>query len=226
MLPTRNIFDVFRFAVKNKSDCGACGIGLYAKRGYRVPGVSGAFCSVLCIEAALFGGAHCRWCGQCCAKPYSSVRDRLCSPACEEQFFAHVHGDHTADLGRGVRLLLWLSAHQPELHRRVIGAEAKEGYCQNPKCPRGEYGQPASLEHLRSGTKFCCEACSEQARRNAHSQEVLTGHFDPSQTRQKCGFSRHVPSEMGLGVNPSNFAVSRHDPASGARGARATGAQR
>ena len=183
-------FEVFRFTPETKSNCEACGAALPAPGSYRVPGVGGAFCSVLCIETALFGGAHCRWCGQHTHRPYSSVKDRLCSPACEEQFFDHVHGDYIAELGRGVRLWLWLRANRPELHRQAVGVRTSGEYCGNPKCTRGENGQPASLAHLRIGAKYCSLWCKKQAARQTPSQTVLTGTFDPSETRIKRGFSR------------------------------------
>lgn len=202
-----------------RGSCEGCGLPVSGERVYCVPNLPGVYCSMACVETKLFGQEHCRWCSRKMERPYTGIESRLCGEDCRTNYFAHVLGDYTAGLGNGKRLLLWLQHHQPGMYRQIIGGSVKPtGYCQNPSCPRGENGEPASLEHLRSGAKFCCEACSEQARRNVHSRKVLTGHFDPSQARQKCGFSRHASGEMGLGVNPPIFDVSRH--------ARTEGAQR
>jgi hypothetical protein len=193
---SHELLEVFRFISETKSNCGACGAVLPAAGSFRVPGVGGAFCSVLCIEAALFGGAHCRWCGRPIDRPYSSLKDRLCSPPCEEQFFQHVHGDYAAELGRGLRLLLWLQHKQPAIYRQIIDGSTPAGRCKNQHCPHGENGLTASLTHLRAGAKYCSETCSEQARRARHAQRVLTGTFDPSQTPVLRGFSRHTSGEL------------------------------
>jgi hypothetical protein len=127
--------------------CESCG----QSPAYRVPWLRGLRCSVTCIESALFGLEHCRWCGARMGKPYSGIGSRLCSEDCEENYNVHVLGDFSAELGSGTRLLLWLQREQPDTYRNLMGRSAPNGLCQNPACKRGEDRQPASLAHLRAG---------------------------------------------------------------------------
>jgi predicted nucleic acid-binding Zn ribbon protein len=123
---------------------------------------------MVCIESDLFGQAHCRWCGEEIKKPYTSIESRLCSDSCSENYWAHVMGDRTAALGTGTRYLAWLQKNHPREYREAAGIKpASEGFCGNPYCTRGESGQPASLSHLRAGTRFCSDACKKQLRRAA-----------------------------------------------------------
>jgi predicted nucleic acid-binding Zn ribbon protein len=148
--------------------CESCGLPV-GDKAYRLPGSATWFCAIACIEAELFGGPHCRWCGAAISKPYASVDSRLCSEGCAGNYHAHVLGDGTARLGSGKRLLLWLRRNEPELYRQIAGvASQAEGYCQNPRCPRGEDGQPAKLAHLRAGTHFCSDACKMQVQRSSN----------------------------------------------------------
>lgn len=167
------------------SECAGCGLWLWpGDRAHRVPGLRGCFCSVECIETALFGQAHCRWCGAEMEKPYTGIGSRLCSDDCEAGYNAHVLGDRTARLGSGKRFLLWLQREQPDLYRRLIAAAQPESrFCQNPMCRRGENGQPASLAHLREGSRFCCDECRVMAHRKGGPQQVLDSGFQATETR-------------------------------------------
>jgi hypothetical protein len=91
----------------------------------------------------------------------------------------------------------------------MVSGATLEGFCGNTNCKRGENGLPASLEHLRAGTKYCSEPCKKQAVRNGGSKKVLTGTFDPSQTPVLCGFSRDVLPGKASTVNPANCGISR-----------------
>jgi hypothetical protein len=133
----------------------------------QVPGGK-LYCSMGCIETELFGIGHCRWCGDEIEKPYTSVESRLCSDDCSENYWAHVMGDRSASLGTGKRYLLWLQRNHPKEYRESAGIKpAPEGFCSNPYCTRGESGQPASLSHLRAGTRFCSAACKMRLQRAA-----------------------------------------------------------
>jgi hypothetical protein len=167
---TLSLEQFFR-AVGAKGHCGACGLPLGGKA-FRLPKLAGLFCSVACVETDLFGGPHCRWCGAAISKPYTSVDSRLCSEGCAGNYHAHVLGGGAANLGSGKRLLLWLQHIQPALYRQIAGVPPKAGaYCQNPRCPRGEAGQPAKLAHLRTGTLYCSESCKKQAQRSPNRQK-------------------------------------------------------
>jgi hypothetical protein len=49
--------EVFRVAPQQQADCKSCGKWAIGK--YRVQGVSGAFCSIACLETELFGEKSC-----------------------------------------------------------------------------------------------------------------------------------------------------------------------
>jgi len=154
-----------------RCQCAACGDHIWSSGAYRVPGLAGLYCGMPCIETGLFSLNHCRWCGREMEKPYTSVESRLCSEDCGANYFAHVLGDGAARLGSGKRFLLWLQRKQPATYREIVSSATLEGFCKNPRCPNGENGQPASLVHLRAGTKYCCDACRVQAQRSPDRQK-------------------------------------------------------
>jgi hypothetical protein len=130
-------------------------------------------------------------------KPYSGIGSRLCREDCEANYNAHVLGDHSAAFGSGKRLLLWLQREHPMVYRRLTGEAAPQGkFCQNPGCKRGDNGQPASLAHLRMGSRFCSDDCRKHAHKNRSPREVLNTGFDPSRTPVLCGFSRPYLEKM------------------------------
>jgi hypothetical protein len=192
--------DVKQFfcAAGAKGHCEACGLPLGGKA-YRLPSRAAWFCGVACIETDLFGGPHCRWCGTPMTKPYTSIDSRLCSEGCAGNYHAHVLGDGTARLGSGERLLLWLRYAEPALYRQITGTASEAGtYCRNPRCPRGEDGQPAKLDHLRAGTLYCSESCKKQVQRSPNR------HFSHSKRAVFIEFSRDATDELeqspGLGM--------------------------
>jgi hypothetical protein len=98
---------------------------------------------------------------------YLSVDSRLCHEDCSTAYYAHFLSDRTARVVSGKRFLLWLQRTQPAIYRLIPGGSGKaESRCRNPKCRKGEQGQPASLAHLRAGSRFCCDGCRMQALRS------------------------------------------------------------
>lgn len=151
--------------IQKKDGCALC--KSWSCGTIEVPGGK-LYCSMGCIETDLFGKEHCRWCGKEVEKAYMSVESRLCSGDCSAKYRAHVAGDRTAALGTGKRYMLWLQRNHPKEYREAAGIKTtSEGFCSNPYCTRGESGQPASLSHLRAGTRFCSDACKKQLRRAA-----------------------------------------------------------
>jgi hypothetical protein len=179
-----------------EGQCEGCALRFsITKKGVKVPGVRGAFCSIACVETGLFGYQSCRWCGCGMEKGYTSLDSRLCSEDCSTNYHAHVLGDHTAALGTGQRLIKWLQSNRPAIYRNLIGnAQAKTGYCRNETCPNGEDGKPASIAHLRAGTLFCATACRMQARRGSNP------YFSSSKTPVFIGDSRNASADMDLGA--------------------------
>src|SRR3989442_14288041 len=77
--------------------CQGCGLFIWSEGGLRIPGIRGIFCTKLeCVETALFGGEHCRWCGAEMDRPYTSVDSRLCSDDCSTNYYDHVLRDKSA----------------------------------------------------------------------------------------------------------------------------------
>ena len=111
--------DITKFEVDLNLPCAQCGGWQLAR--YKIPGLCGAFCSLLCAETFLFGGAHCRWCGKRMDKLYSNLECRLCCENCSRNYSLHVLGDKSAKLGGGARFLLWLKANQPKAFLQVSG---------------------------------------------------------------------------------------------------------
>ncbi len=109
---------------QHAAECGGCGWWLWpGSQAYRIPGLRGTYCSVACVETALFGQEHCRWCGEEMAGRYMSIESRLCSEDCRTNFWAHVWGDRTAQCGSGKRLAVWLQRKEPRTYRQLVVAD-------------------------------------------------------------------------------------------------------
>jgi hypothetical protein len=171
-----------------RGNCEGCGMSIWSEGGYRVSGLPGIHCSIKCIETVLFGQEHCRWCGRKMDKPYGSTDSRLCSRDCSEKYYPQVLGDKTAGLGSGKRFLLWLQDNRAGVYRQLLGQGTPEsGYCQNPQCPNGKGGQPATLALMRADARYCNTACRMAAQRvltpqNRHSHKRYS-------TENKCNAS-------------------------------------
>src|SRR5262249_1512545 len=105
----RKKFELFR--VRGNAYCEGCGLPI--REGSRIPGIRGTSCSVECLETVLVSGSHCRWCGSEMTKNYTGLESRLCSADCRSNYFAHVFGDRSAELGSGKRLILWSQPNRP-----------------------------------------------------------------------------------------------------------------
>jgi hypothetical protein len=180
----------------SKGHCAACGLSL-GDEAYRLPGRASWFCSIACVEAELFGGPHCRWCGKGMEKPYTSLDSRLCSEGCTASYKAHVLGDRKAMLGSGKRLRLWAARNAPA-HMDLEGRR-----CANPRCRKDRGKYPATLDHLRPGSLYCSESCKKQAQRSP------SRHFSPSTRRINIGFSRDTFGVKPLGVIPGASASQK-----------------
>lgn len=155
-------FSAFLFAWKDvKPECSACGLHIEERDGaMKVPGLAGVYCSVECVETQLFGHDRCRWCGTPMDKPYLSVASRLCSDDCATNYHERVRGDRSAKLGTGVRLMRWLSEHQPKVFAMLAAGEnSKPGALRN--CEVCE----ADISHLRERARFCSDGCRKRFRR-------------------------------------------------------------
>ena len=161
-----------------RGHCETCGIYLRSEPAYRVPGLAGHYCSIECIETVLFGTERCRWCGTRMEKLYAGLQSRLCSEDCRENYQPVI--SKGVRLGDGKRLVLWLQRNQPEAYRALAGKQrlpTGERICQNPNCTRGDDHEPARLDHLRAGAKYCNHICRMAGKRA--SQPVLDSQNRP-----------------------------------------------
>lgn len=73
-----------------RSTCESCGLFLWSKGGYRIPGLKRLFCSIICIECTIAENTHQR-------------KQIACAP-----------------IGSGARLLLYLTTAAPRIHAQLI----------------------------------------------------------------------------------------------------------
>jgi hypothetical protein len=95
---------------KDSGSCEACGLpGWAATESYKIPGVSGRFHSIACIECVLFGPHRCRWCGD----ELSTFAQRFCSETCRRT-------STMVPFGNGRRLLEYVRHHHPDLYTLLV----------------------------------------------------------------------------------------------------------
>jgi len=123
-----------------KRVCENCGLPLGSSVPLKVPGITGSFCSILCVECRLFGPGRCRWCG-------TKADNRFCGDACRKR-------SEKVPFGNGVRLLAYLEANLPALYAKVMAAPAGCKRCKG------------SMEGKRADAVFCGDACKQADYRN------------------------------------------------------------
>jgi hypothetical protein len=184
----------FSCPINARRRCRGCGLSLGTKA-YRVRKLAGLFCAIACIETEIFGGPHCRWCGERMEKSYTSIESPLCSVGCAASYRAHVLEDGTAMLGSGKRLRLWLMRNAP------VQVELEGRRCANPRCRKDEGKYPATIDHLRAGTLFCSASCKMQFQRSPNR------HFSPSKRAVFIEDSSNDLPSKAFGINPGDSAL-------------------
>ena len=117
----------------SRGTCESCGLSIWSKGAYKITGIKGYFCCVLCFECHLFGHGKCRWCGT----KLDSAK-KWCTDSCRNQSSSIKFGD-------GTRLLNYLARYHPALYRQL---SAKS--CEN--C-----GDP--MTDKREDASFCTSRC-------------------------------------------------------------------
>ena len=130
--------------------CESCALYIWVEGGYKIPGVRGIFCSIVCVESRLFGTAHCRQCGDTLSR---STGQRFCSDVCRKKPLPKHFGD-------GTQLLAYLSHRHPSLYNRVMSGRSV-GSCLNCN---------GRIEGKRNDSKYCSDACKV-----AYSRKSRTG---------------------------------------------------
>ena len=120
-----------------EGNCESCGLPLWIFGAHRVEGLKGLYCSVLCIECALFGHGHCRWCGS----ELDGNAEKFCREACRNRSAG-------VPFGNGQRLFAWIRRNKPVLYQSLMD---------NPSSKCGACG--TVLAEQRNGAAFCSDAC-------------------------------------------------------------------
>ena len=137
------------FISTHEGVCDICGLPGHISGLMSVPGVSGHYCSVGCVECHLFGPGRCRWCGF-----RLDPGPAFCSDQCRWQ-------NETARFGGGKRLAMWLSRHEPRLFADLVGREIPEGLA----CLQcGD-----SLDGKRRDSLFCSPNCQHRFKRSSYN---------------------------------------------------------
>jgi len=141
---------------------------------YRVPGITGRFHTIQCIECVIFGSGWCRWCG----KKLSISAQRFCSERCR-------HQSAIVPFGNGRRLLEYLSQHYPSLLSQWNLEAGLNRIC--VRCGN-------SLTGRRRDSRFCGDACRKAHRRssairtsqNTGNSSDNTSTFSATYTQREC----------------------------------------
>jgi len=157
--------------------CGSCGLPPWAAdRQFKVPSAAGWFCSILCVECALFGLGRCRWCG----KILDTRGQRFCDDACR-------HKSNAVAFGSGIRLLNFIARFHPHLYCQVAG-QRRCRYCGDP------------LVGKQAGARFCRDRCRKAHRRAAESATSPKSgqRADTASQNQRLAECRFSAEPLGL----------------------------
>lgn len=147
-----------------RGECESCGMPLWGGT-YRLPGLHGRYCSILCMELELAGRSACHWCfaqGEA-----SGTKRRYCDDICRKQA-------EDADFGTGVRLLNFLRRTRPELYSTVMGqmCEGEQKFCDGCHTP---------LTGKNDGTRWCSDTWrkrySEKSRKTSNGGKKPETHI-------------------------------------------------
>jgi len=125
-----------------RGTCESCGLGIWSEGAYKITGIKGYFCTILCFECHLFGSGKCRWCGE----KLGSGAQKFCSESHRKQ-------SNETLFGNGTRLLNYLARHHPALYRQLTAKGCEQ--CGYP------------LTDKREGASFCSNRCTLRSRREA-----------------------------------------------------------
>ena len=150
---------IHSFIATREGSCSVCGLPGHLGGLMIVPGVTGQFCCIDCVECRLFGPGKCRWCGFTLDPNQSG----FCCEKCRRM-------NETSPFGSGKRFALWLNRHHPRLYAELTGTEIPTGLaCLN--C--GDI-----LDGKRRDSLFCTASCQRRFRRSRSNpkQEEHAGY--------------------------------------------------
>ncbi len=153
-----------------RGNCESCGLYLWSEGAYKITGIKGYSCCVLCFECHLFGNGKCRWCGT----KLDSAK-KWCTDSCRNQSSSIKFGD-------GTRLLNYLARYHPTLYKQLTAKGC--GHCGDP------------LTGKRQGATFCSNRCTLRSRREARKAALSVSSAQKNQqvgaVKSKSGVLAHV----------------------------------
>lgn len=129
-----------------EGNCDSCGLPLRVFGGYQIPGLRGKYCSVLCVEAELFGFERCNSCGR---EMEGKLKSRqYCDDHCQK----NAEG---IQFGNGDRLKNWLKKNAPAFYGAKFGKTAQDAQIsigsRPDDLPQPEAGKPLRKPAGRKG---------------------------------------------------------------------------
>ena len=170
-------------ATPEHGSCQTCGLPSWSVAIlFKIPCLSGWFCSIVCAECALFGPRCCRWCGVKLATQAS----RFCGDSCRRQ-------SSQVPFGNRERLLRFLLIRYPRLSRHIANpAWLHCAHCQN------------LLALRRSDTKFCNDGCRKAFGRAGLVRTSSNSSIIPDNVQTKSmsyeGSDRDLESDLNTTV--------------------------
>lgn len=165
-------------SVNQNTACESCGLPAWAAHTwYKISTSNGRFCSILCIECALFGYGRCRWCGQ---ELNGKADRRFCDESCSRM-------SRSARFGDGTRLLNYICRLFPDMS--------------TPRSTRSRHCLQCdvSLEGKRIDSEFCSDRCRKRASRT----RIRKTHNPPNIADNKpIGATTCERSEARMDLNP------------------------
>lgn len=119
-----------------RGNCESCGLYVWSEGAYKITGIKGYFCTILCFECHLFGNGKCRLCGT----KLDSAK-KWCTDSCRNQSSSIKFGD-------GTRLLNYLARYHPTTYRQLTAKGCEQ--CGDP------------INGKRDGSRFCNDRCRKR----------------------------------------------------------------
>lgn len=181
---SRTAIDWSPLIVSNPAgSCQACGLPAWATDNlYKIPNLQGRYCSIPCVECALFGPGRCRWCG----KNLDGRADRrFCDESCARR-------SASARFGDGTRLRNYILRAFPSL---CLGLAVRRcAHCSAP------------LAGKRCDSEYCDDRCRKRANRGSLRETPNPRNIADNGSTETTAYKR-LRSGMNQGTPISSFRM-------------------